>query len=195
MDPTRSLVTHSNSKHKQKPLVQKNTPLDDREEVKSFMRFMFPLAMIFLALGLAGCVDKFVYPSARFTVTGVTPDRILLASATTIVLPGTSIALRSDFSIPSNLQSFSVTYTTRLGQPIPEIAIPETILNLLIAGGATTNIAMNPYTRRVFELLDGTQADISPLNATMHLTIKDVNGNTTQIGANCLLYALWDEGK
>ncbi len=42
-------------------------------------------------------------------------------------------------------------------------------------------------------MLELTRADISPVNASMLLTIKDVNGNKSQVAANCLIYATWDE--
>lgn len=151
----------------------------------------FPL--LIFAMGVNGCIEKAVFPAANISVEKVTPDKLRVASATIITLPGTVVTLTSNTSIPANLESFSISYTTRLGEPIPQIAVPETALNLKLPTAATTDVSMNPYSSRLYALFSLTVADISPVNAKMVFTIKDVNNNTTQVEANCTCYAKWDE--
>jgi len=171
---------------------------------------MLLLILLVCATTFSGCTDKIFFPEAHFTVVSVTPDKLLLPKKTEpieteegivesedddVVLPGTAISLLSDTNIPANLVSFSITYTTRLGDAIPSVAVPETPYSLQIPGEATTEISMNPYTRRLFNLLELTSSDISPVNAKIVLNIKDINGNRVQVAANCLCYARWDESE
>ena len=165
--------------------------------------------MLVLTAGQSGCIQKAVFPEAHFTVVSVTPDKLFLAkkAETTetgdtgqdpseednVTLPPTTISLNSDTGIPANLVSFSITYTTRLGDPITSMTVPETPLNLQIPASGNISFGMNPYTGRLFRLLELTRADISPINAKMVFTIKDVNGNKMQVEAHCLCYARWDE--
>ena len=157
---------------------------------------MLFISMLAVAAGLSGCADKILFPEATFTVVSVTPDSLrveaTVATDTTIVFPPTSISIISETKIPASLEAFSISYTTRLGEPIPQIAVPETTQNLQILPDATTEISLNPYTRRLYDLLSLTNADISPVNALMRLKIKDINGNYVQVEANCLCYASWD---
>ncbi len=176
--------------------------------MKFLKKLMLLLTLLFCAAVFSGCTDKFIFPEAHFTVVSVTPDKLRLpkkAETTTteegteesaeesITLPVTSISLLSDSSIPANLVSFSITYTTRLGDPIPAVEVPETPYNLQLSANATTEVPMNPYTNRLFNLLELTNSDISPINARMLLNIKDLNGNKIQVEAHCLCYARWDE--
>ncbi|PKL50988.1 MAG: hypothetical protein CVV42_01415 [Candidatus Riflebacteria bacterium HGW-Riflebacteria-2] len=176
--------------------------------MKLLKKLMLLLTLLVCAVTFSGCTDKFFFPAAHFTVVSVTPDKLRLpkkAETTTeegaeesseeddVILPSTSISLLSDSSVPANLVSFSITYTTRLGDPIPSVEVPETPYNLQLAAAATTEIPMNPYTSRLFNLLELTRADISPVNAKMILTVKDINGNKIQVEAHCLCYARWDE--
>ena len=167
---------------------------------------MLLLILLVCATTFSGCTDKFFFPEAHFTVVSVTPDKLRLAkkAATTegseessddedVTLPSTAISLLSDSSIPANLVSFSITYTTRLGDPITAVEVPETPYNLQLSAAATTEITLNPYTSRLFYLLEQTNSDISPVNAKMLLNIKDINGNKMQVEAHCLCYARWDE--
>jgi hypothetical protein len=178
--------------------------------MKLAKKLLFLTAMLVLAFSQSGCIQKALFPEAHFTVVSVTPDK-LRATVTEgeaaegeegstdteaekkVTLPSTSISLNSDSQIPADLVSFSIYYTTRLGEAIPAVAVPETPYNLKIAPGAATEIPMSPYTTRLYTLLELTRADISPVNAIMGFTIKDANGNKTHIEASCLIYATWDE--
>jgi len=171
--------------------------------MKFLKKLMLLLTLLFCAAVFSGCTDKFFFPEAHFTVVSVTPDKLRLpkkaettteeATEESITLPSTSISLLSDSSIPANLVSFSIIYTTRLGDQIPAIEVPETPYNLQLSANATTEVPMNPYTNRLFNLLELTNSDISPINARMLLNIKDLNGNKIQVEAHCLCYARWDE--
>ena len=171
--------------------------------MKLLKKIMLSATLLCCALVLSGCADKVFLPEAHFTVVSVTPDKLrATVSETTTTegeteksstVPSTVISLNADFGIPANLVSFSVTYTTRLGEPIPSVAIPETPYNLKLTPSTANDITLNPYTNRLYTMLELTRADISPVNARIQLTIEDANGNTTQVEAHCLCYATWDE--
>lgn len=154
------------------------------------------ISILAVGAGLSGCADKILFPEASFTVASVEPNELRVEAAvesdTNIVLPPTSISIISESKIPANLEAFSISYTTRLGEPIPQIAVPETKQNLQLLPEATTEVSINPYTRRLYDLFSLTNADISPVNALMYLKIKDINGNTVHVEASCLCYASWD---
>jgi len=168
--------------------------------VKKLIIFSVLLA---IATSQSGCVEKVLFPEGHYTVTVVTPDK-LRATITEeegedgekvkkAKLPGTVVSLNSDYNIPADLVSFSISYTTRLGESIPSVEVPETPYSIKVPAGASVEIPMNPYTSRLYDLLEFTRSDVSPVNAKMIFTIKDVNGNKVKVDANCLCYATWDE--
>jgi len=179
--------------------------------MKLAKKLLFLVAMLVMAFSQAGCIQKVLFPEAHFTVVSVTPDKLRAtvseeeaaaegeegstdtATEKKATLPSTVISLNSDSQIPADLVSFSIYYTTRLGEAIPAVAVPETPYNLKIAPNAATDIPMSPYTTRLYTLLELTRADISPVNAIIGLTLKDANGNKTHVEASCLIYATWDE--
>lgn len=136
-------------------------------------------------------------------MTTVTPDKLRATiteetgedgeKITKAKLPSTVVSLKSDYNIPADLVSFSISYKTRLGESIPSVEVPETPYSLKVPAGGSVEIPMNPYTTRLYTLLEFTRSDVSPVNAKMIFTINDVNGNKVKVEANCLCYATWDE--
>lgn len=161
--------------------------------MKLYIKLLISVFLVILAAGLTGCIEKTIFPAANFSVVKVTPDSLRLASDTKIIFPGTVITLSSDTSIPADMEAFAINYTTRLGEPIPQIAVPETPFNQKLAPAATTDIALSPYSNRLYALFSHTVADISPVIAYITINIKDVNNNKIQVQASCLCYAPWDE--
>ncbi|MBF0499877.1 MAG: hypothetical protein HQM09_07080 [Candidatus Riflebacteria bacterium] len=156
---------------------------------KTFLLFL--LAVTYFSL--VGCSEKTIYPAVLQTVVSVTPYEITptaISATGTATVTQPSIALRSDSGVPSQLKSYSVAYSTNLGQNIPELRIEETPYDLFLAQNATTNIPVTVYTQRVVDLFSRSTSNISPIRATILLTINDANGNTTQREASCLLYQL-----
>ncbi len=112
--------------------------------MKLAKKIIFLSLMLVLAASQSGCIQKALFPEAHFTVVSVTPDKLRATvteaeaagagegeeeSTTTekkVTLPSTVISLNPDFQIPADLVSFSISYTTRLGEAIPAVAVPET---------------------------------------------------------------------
>lgn len=153
---------------------------------------------LFLGFGLffslSGCIEKTVLPALILSVTSVTPYELKPTSATdattgatTYTLPTTVIALRSMTKVPARLVSFNISYSTRIGQPLPSLRIDETPYDLYLTPDSTINITMSPYSERVLNLFLFSTSEISPIRAVMTLTVKDVNNNTIHRDAHCLL--------
>ncbi|MBU1109835.1 MAG: hypothetical protein KKB51_24350 [Candidatus Riflebacteria bacterium] len=171
--------------------------------MKLFQKNVLFAAAFVLSIGLTGCIDKVLFPEAHFTVVSVTPDKLRATITETVSttgvttrkakIPTTVVTLNSDFKIPADMVSFSISYTTKLGEPIAAAEVLETPYHLSIPVGGSITIPMNPYNTRLYTLLEFTSSDISPVNAKMVITIKDANGNKVKLEANCLCYATWDE--
>ncbi|KAF1081316.1 MAG: hypothetical protein GQF41_2122 [Candidatus Rifleibacterium amylolyticum] len=176
--------------------------------MKLAKKIIFFSLMLVLAASQSGCIQKALFPEAHFTVVSVTPDKLratvtettaaegseeTTGTETKVTLPSTVISLNSDSQIPADLVSFSIHYTTRLGEAIPAVAVPETPYSLKITPGEAVEVPMSPYTTRLYTLLELTRADISPVNARMTFLLKDGNGNKVHVEASCLIYATWDE--
>jgi len=148
--------------------------------------------MIFMSIFLSGCIEKTLYPAVILTVVSVTPNELRITSTettgTSITFPSTVIVLKSETQVPATLVSYSVSYSTNLGQSLPALRIEETPYDLFLAGGGSADITISPYTQKVADLFELSTSDISPIKATITLTVKDVNGNTVNREAHCLLY-------
>ncbi|MBF0542906.1 MAG: hypothetical protein HQM08_00660 [Candidatus Riflebacteria bacterium] len=134
-------------------------------------------------------MEKTIFPAALIEVTGVTPFDIkwTVASDTT-TLPTAVIALKSESGVPSNIISYSISYYTLSGDPVPELRIEETPMNFFVTANTAVSVTLSPYTTRVVDFFSKTTANVSPLKVSILLTIKDVNGNIITREAYCQLY-------
>ena len=155
------------------------------------LRILFSTILLFPVLFSVGCIQKTVFPVVLMTVTAVTPYEVkptLPVGSAAVTLSAVSVSLKADTQVPANLKGYSVTYQTKLGDDIPQIAVPFTPLELILTVGGTTIVSLSPYTQDVVTLFNNTNSQISPILATMHLDVKDVNGNTVTMVAHCLLH-------
>ncbi|HOY67189.1 MAG TPA: hypothetical protein PLP29_09880 [Candidatus Ozemobacteraceae bacterium] len=142
---------------------------------------------------LTGCIEKTVYPAVILTVTAVAPNPITATyqfdASGTIKLSTTplSVTLRAETGVPSNIKSYSISYQTRIGDPIPEIAVVDMPFEVYLAPSAETTAEFDVYTAQVVNLLANTRSDISPLRAAITMRIEDVNGNEVVKEAHCQL--------
>ena len=137
---------------------------------------------------LSGCIEKTLKPAVIMKVAQVSPYRVFPTGTGTSDLPTVDVLLTAQSGVPSKLLSYAVTYQTSQGQALPQLRIDETPMELLIAPSADTTITLPVYTSRVVDLFDLTLSDISPLKASIRLTIHDENNNTIAKEAHCLLY-------
>ena len=139
-----------------------------------------------LSILLGGCMEKTLYPAVNLTVEAVEP------SETTLDVGGppgeVTISLKTEEGVPSSLEAFSISYFTRMGEPIPKLEITRTPKHQFLPPAATNDIVLNPYTVYVLDLYDLSSSDISPIQANMTLYVRDVNGNEVQRTATCLLH-------
>ncbi|HNW35141.1 MAG TPA: hypothetical protein PKM25_09440, partial [Candidatus Ozemobacteraceae bacterium] len=98
-----------------------------------------------------------------------------------------SIALRAETGVPSRVVGYSVIYASRIGEPLPEIAVQNMPFDLYLAPSAATTVSIPVYTLQVANLLTNTPSDITPLRVTVSLRIHDVNGNEIVKDAHCQL--------
>ncbi len=155
------------------------------------VRIYFTIFIFSSLFFTVGCIQKTVFPAILLTVTGVTPYEVkptLPVGSAAVTLQSVAVAIRADTQVPANLKGYSVTYQTKLGDAIPQVSVPFTPLELLLTLGGTTNITLNPYTQDVVTIFNNTNSQISPILATIHLDVKDVNGNTVTVVAHCLLH-------
>jgi len=155
-------------------------------------RFLFWLSFASLIM-LSGCIEKTISPAVVMTVTKVTPDPVTAtitqdASGTLdITTTPLSIELSVETGVPSRIVSYSVTYESRIGEPLPEIVIQDMPLDLYLAPSTKTTVSIPVYTLQVANLLINTPSDIAPLRVTASLRIHDVNGNEIVKDAHCQL--------
>ena len=154
-----------------------------------FHLLIFSLVAMGLSLFGNGCIEKTLLPAVIITVANVTPYDLVPTSTATAQLPSCQVNLTFETLVPTRLQSFSVSYASKLGQPIPVLRIEETPMEVRFTGGAAA-VTFNPYTAKVVELYELTSSDISPIIATIRLTFRDANGNTVQRDATCRLFKL-----
>ncbi|MFZ2957872.1 MAG: hypothetical protein WA705_13375 [Candidatus Ozemobacteraceae bacterium] len=154
---------------------------------RNFLFGLFSLA----AIALTGCTESTIFPAVVQTVVSVSPYEITptaMNASGTVTVSQLTIALKTETGVPSRIVSYSIAYATNLGQPISQLRVEETPYDLYLAPSVSTNIPVTVYSQRVADLYAQSTSDISPIRATVILTVKDVNGNTVKREASCLLY-------
>lgn len=151
------------------------------------------MAWVILALGIVsltetGCIEKTILPTVMITVAKVEPYDLVPTSTATADLPTVQITLDFETQVPTNLVSFSIAYQSKVGQALPELAIPTTPYEFKFTPAAGQTITISPYTRRVVDLYELSPSDLSPILATIRLTFEDANGNTLTRDATCRLF-------
>ncbi|HEY9072096.1 MAG TPA: hypothetical protein VIV61_17690 [Candidatus Ozemobacteraceae bacterium] len=142
---------------------------------------------------LTGCIEKTVYPAVILTVTTVTPDPITatykIDASGTLRLTTTplTVTLRAETGVPSNIKKYTITYQSRIGDPLPEITVEDMPFETHLAPSADTAVTFNVYTLQVASLLLTTSSDIAPLRAAITMYIEDANGNEVIKEAHCQL--------
>ncbi len=140
------------------------------------------------AVFLSGCIEKTVLPAVLVTVAKVEPYDLIPTATETSALPTVDVTLDFESAVPTNLRSYSITYRTRAGQALPELTVPETPYQIKFSPTAGQVVTLRPYTSRVVDLYELTPSAISPIVATIRLTLEDVNGNTVFREATCRLF-------
>lgn len=141
-----------------------------------------------LSMTGTGCIEKTILPTVMITVAKVDPYDLVPTSTATADLPAVQITLDFETPVPTNLVSFSIAYQSKVGQALPELAVPPTPYEFKFTPAAGQTITISPYTRRVVDLYDLSPSDLSPIIATIRLTFQDVNGNTLTRDATCRLF-------
>ena len=137
-----------------------------------------------------GCAEKTFFPSTEIEITGVTPYELIPTATDSASLPTTAISIKSLSKIPCTLKSYSIEYTTRLGEPLAGASSGKIDIEVKVEAEATVELTLRPYSKTIVNLFDTSFSDISPVKARMTLNFQDLNGNWVSTDANCLLYKL-----
>lgn len=156
--------------------------------MKRTCKILLTMTFAFLSLFSGGCIEKTFKPEAILEVPSVSPYELAATATDTASLPTTSVTVNSINTIPCNLKSYSVTYFTKSGDPIPHLSVRSTPIELKLDAGGTIAVTVKPYTAKVVELFELSSSDISPLTAKLSLLFKDYNDNLVSCEAHCLLY-------
>ena len=149
--------------------------------------FVF-LAALLIAVATGGCVEKTLMPAVKMLVERVVPHRVHTTTTSASGLPTVTITLTPQSPVPSLLKSYRIDYETSLGEALPGVAVPETPLEIYIPPDGSTDIEIPVYSLNLVELFALSPSNISPLKATIRLTIWDYNNNTIHRNATCLVY-------
>ena len=151
-------------------------------------KIFFLLLTFFGIIFTTGCIDKTFKPEAALEVADVTPYELTPTATDTASLPTTAITVNSINTIPANLKSYTISYFTKNGDPIPSLSVGTTPINLKLAAAGNISVTLKPYSAKVVELYELSNSDISPISAKITLYFEDYNDNIVIAEGSCLLY-------
>jgi hypothetical protein len=155
---------------------------------------------LFFALLLpvvSGCGRDDFFPSAdlaiKFEESNITPTGVNdLPISTLEVIPLNGVT--------STLTSYSIEYSTYLGEAIPSLAMQDIPLNIRVLGaedagdeGEEVSFELRIYIDRVRDLYLTTHSQISPILAKITFTFKDIHSNTGVVTTYARLFKPDDE--
>jgi hypothetical protein len=151
-------------------------------------KILLMIFLLFSAIFLNGCTDKFFFPQTSLEITSVDPYELIPTATDTASLPVTQINIKSLSTIPCSLKGYSIKYFTSLGEEITSARVEYTNADLKIDGEAEISISIRAYSRRMVDIFELSASDIAPVTARITLNFKDINNNHLSREAHCLLF-------
>jgi hypothetical protein len=151
-------------------------------------RIQLFILLVFSSIFLTGCMEKTFFPAAEIEVTSVDPTYLIPTATATAELPTTDITIKSLNKVPCSLKSYSVKYTTPLGEEITSASYDSAGIEAKLDAEGELVVKMMPYSLRILDLFELSSSSIAPVTARMTFNFEDYNGNWNSVVAHCRLY-------